>query len=105
MLFSSYQSFETVKDLENYKSRLEKLPQRFSDLISAFSRGISKGITLPKESTEILIEKCNAFVITQDFADSPFGFKDKVVALTGNDQYLVSTIRDFVVPAFLVSLE
>ncbi|KAJ3206638.1 hypothetical protein HK099_000490 [Clydaea vesicula] len=100
MSFQSYQAFETLEDINNYKTRLSKIAEMFDEIIVAYRVGIKKKITLPKESIDIMISQCDA-AITDDYANSPYNMnKEKILQITGDSQFLISTIKDNVVPSF-----
>ncbi|KAJ3218517.1 hypothetical protein HK099_005026 [Clydaea vesicula] len=100
MAFQSYQAFETIEDINNYKTRLSKIAEKFDEIILAYRVGIEKRITLPKESIDVMITQCDA-AITEDYANSPYNMnKEKILQVTGDAQFLIETIKDKVIPSF-----
>ncbi|KAJ1343749.1 hypothetical protein BSLG_001730 [Batrachochytrium salamandrivorans] len=98
---SGFQSLKSVKDAENYVSRLNKTPERFNQCIDGFRAGIAKGITLPAESIKLMIELCDNMA-PEDPTESIFHklFTDKFVAIDLPADYAVPAIRDSLVPAY-----
>ncbi|KAJ3078808.1 hypothetical protein HK102_004225 [Quaeritorhiza haematococci] len=94
-----YQKLDTLEDITNYRTRLEKFSVRFEDAVNGYKAGIKSGITLPEHSIKLLIDVCNG-QIDKDPRESPFNKKEKALELTGDEEFLVPAIEYSVVPAY-----
>ncbi|KAI8616053.1 hypothetical protein BC830DRAFT_1119735 [Chytriomyces sp. MP71] len=109
MIFKEYQAYDTKEDLQNYKKRLLLLTPQFAAVIDGFRSGIRRGITLNKDSINLLIKKFSdscgggnlSDVEATEFArKSPFNQKEKALELLGDEEFFVPVIRDVVVAGF-----
>ncbi|EGF78837.1 hypothetical protein BATDEDRAFT_35511 [Batrachochytrium dendrobatidis JAM81] len=98
---SAFQSLKTVKDAENYVTRIKRTPERFGHCIDAYRAGIAKKITLPAESIKLMIDLCGNMAVA-DPTESIFHqlFKEKFVAIDLPEDYAIAAIRDYLVPAY-----
>ncbi|KAJ3099720.1 hypothetical protein HDU97_002799 [Phlyctochytrium planicorne] len=58
MFINQYQQLNSKKDFEDFKRKLSMFPDRFVSVVEAFRNGIRRGVTLPKVSIVLLIQKC-----------------------------------------------
>ena len=104
--FISVLSFETVKDYDDFISRMHKLPKAFDQTIELMRHGMKDGLMPPK----ILLEKVasqSEKLASQQPADSPFFQPAKKIPATFSkaDQErlhieLFNVVKDEVIPAY-----
>ncbi|ORY23767.1 DUF885-domain-containing protein [Rhizoclosmatium globosum] len=110
VIFQNYQRVETAEDLHNYKKRLELCEDQFDHMIENFRSGIRRGITLSKESIELVIQKFGGSAgpeqpssydeDTEAAIKSPLNRAEKCKELLGDEHFLVATIRDIIFPGY-----
>jgi len=100
-------SFESVKDYEDYISRLKQMPRLFDQTIIQMRKGMAEGLMPPKILLEQVVTQANG-IATTSAAKSPFAqpfdkFPDAVSAADRKrlrDAGLAA-IRDSVLPAYV----
>ncbi|ORY23766.1 DUF885-domain-containing protein [Rhizoclosmatium globosum] len=109
-IFQDYQRVETAEDLHNYKKRLELCGEQFDHMIEHYRSGIRRGITLSKESIELVIQKfgasagpeepCSFEESTEAAIKSSWNRAEICKELLGDEHFLVSAIRDVIFPGY-----
>ncbi|KAJ3057901.1 hypothetical protein HK102_010796, partial [Quaeritorhiza haematococci] len=99
MMFSAYQPLSTPTDFDHYTTRLSKFPTRFSQLITAYRAGITRGVTLPHHAITHIINLCASQIVAYP-SESPFNFSEKAKEVMGDEHYLDKWILEYVVPAY-----
>ncbi|HEY3125279.1 MAG TPA: DUF885 family protein, partial [Thermoanaerobaculia bacterium] len=99
-------SFKTVKDYEDYVSRLKQLPRMFDDTIANMRRGMSDGLMPPKFLLEKVASQADRIAKSQP-EESPFArpLSNFPGEFSAEDrarlrEAFVSAIRDSVLPAY-----
>ncbi|KAJ3095671.1 hypothetical protein HDU97_006620 [Phlyctochytrium planicorne] len=106
--FASYQKVQTPQDFANYKTRLSKIPSRFTGIIQNLRLGIARNITLPLFSVDLLIAKCasSSFegyegdALRQKILESPMARREEARRVMGDEGWLVKDLERFVVGTF-----
>jgi uncharacterized protein (DUF885 family) len=100
-------SFQTVKDYEDYISRLKQLPRLFDETVVQMRKGMAEGLMPPRILLETVIKQANG-IATQSPDAAPFAqpfakFPDSISAADQarlREQGL-SAIRNSVLPAYV----
>jgi uncharacterized protein (DUF885 family) len=99
-------SFTSVKDYEDYISRLNKMPRLFDQTIVQMQKGRADRLMPPRFLLDKVVEQSNG-IATQAPADSPFAqpFKKFPASISPADQTRlreqgITAIRDAVLPAY-----
>jgi uncharacterized protein (DUF885 family) len=99
-------SFQSVKDYEDYISRLNKMPRLFDQNIVQMRKGVADKLMPPRFLLEKVADQANG-IATQAPADSPFAqpFKNFPKSIPEADQARlreqgIAAIRDGVLPAY-----
>jgi uncharacterized protein (DUF885 family) len=99
-------SFTTVKDYEDYISRLKKMPRLIDQTIIQMQKGMADKLMPPRFLLDKVAEQSNG-IATQAPADSPFAqpFKKFPASISPADQTRlreqgITAIRDAVLPAY-----
>jgi uncharacterized protein (DUF885 family) len=99
-------SFTSVKDYEDYISRLNKMPRLFDQTIVQMQKGVADKLMPPRFLLDKVVEQSNG-IATQAPADSPFAqpFKKFPASISPSDQMRlreqgITAIRDSVLPAY-----
>jgi uncharacterized protein (DUF885 family) len=100
-------SFESVKDYEDYISRLKQVPRLIEQNVEQMRKGIRDKLMPPRFLLEKVAEQCHSLA-TQRAADSPFAkpFANFPKGIAEADQKRLredglAAIRDSVLPAFV----
>ncbi len=100
-------SFQTVKDYEDYISRLKLMPRLFDQTIIQMQKGMADKLMPPRFLLDKVVEQANG-IATQKADDSPFAqpFKTFPKSISEADQIRlreqgVAAIRDAVLPAYV----
>ena len=99
-------SFRSVKDYEDYISRLKQMPRFLDQTIVQMQRGVADKFMPPRFLLDKVTEQCNGIAI-QAPSDSPFAqpFKDFPKTISETDQARlreqgIAAIGDAVLPAY-----
>jgi uncharacterized protein (DUF885 family) len=99
-------SFESVKDYEDYISRLNKMPRLLDQNIVQMQKGVADKLMPPRFLLEKIVEQTNG-IASQAPGDSPFGqpFKNFPKSISEAEQARlreqgIAAIRDAVLPAY-----
>jgi len=100
-------SFESVKDYEDYISRLRQLPVLFDQTVIQMRKGMAEGLMPPRFLLEKVVDQANG-IGTQEASKSPFAhpFDEFPKAISDADQKRLreqglAAIRDSVLPAYV----
>jgi uncharacterized protein (DUF885 family) len=100
-------SFRSVKDYEDYISRLKQMPRFLDQTIVQMQKGMADKLMPPRFLLDKVTEQCNGVAI-QAPRDSPFAqpFKDFPRSISEADQARlreqgIAAIRDAVLPAYV----
>jgi uncharacterized protein (DUF885 family) len=100
-------SFESVKDYEDYISRLKQLPRLFDQTVVQMRKGMAEGLMPPKILLEQVVTQANG-IATTDAEKSPFAqpFEKFPDAIPEADRKRLreaglAAIRDSVLPAYV----
>jgi uncharacterized protein (DUF885 family) len=99
-------SFQSVKDYENYVSRLEQIPVLLDQTTVQMRKGINDKLMKPRFLLEKVVDQCNVLA-SQDARKSPFAqpFFSFPKSISESDQKRLrnaglAAIRDSVLPAY-----
>jgi uncharacterized protein (DUF885 family) len=100
-------SFQSVKDYQDYISRLKQMPRLLDQNVAQMRKGMNDKLMPPRFLLEQVLEQCKSLA-TQQPADSPFAqpFSNFPKDISEADQKRLRTadltaIRDLVLPAYL----
>ena len=100
-------SFESVKDYEDYISRLNQLPRLFDQTVVQMRKGMAEGLMPPKILLEQVVTQANG-IATTPAEKSPFAhpfdkFPDSVAEADRKQLHDagIAAIRDSVIPAYV----
>ena len=100
-------SFKSVKDYDDYCSRLRQVPRVFDETIIQMRKGLSEGLMPPKLLLEKVVDQANGLG-TQKAEDSPFAgpfakFPDSVPAADQKRlrEAGLAAVREAVLPAYV----
>ncbi len=100
-------SFESVKDYDDYISRLKQMPRLLDQTVAQMRKGMKDKLMPPRFLLEKAVQQCNSLA-TQQAADSPFAqpFSNFRQDISPADQKRLretglAVIHDAVLPAFV----
>ena len=100
-------SFESVKDYDDYISRLKQLPRLFDQTVVQMRKGMAEGLMPPKNLLEQVVTQANA-IATTEAGKSPFAYPfEKFPDATSEADRKrlhdagIAAIRDEVLPAYV----
>jgi uncharacterized protein (DUF885 family) len=100
-------SFESVKDYEDYISRLRQFPRAFDETVIQMRKGMAEGLMPPRVLLEKVVVQCNDLA-TKAPADSPFAqpfakFPDAILAADQKRlrEQGLAAIRESVLPTYV----
>ena len=100
-------SFQTVKDYDDYISRLQQIPRVFDETVIQMHKGMAEGLMPPRILLEKVVEQCNGLA-TQAPEASPFAqpftkFPDSISAADQKRlrEQGLAAIRESVLPAYV----
>jgi uncharacterized protein (DUF885 family) len=100
-------SFKSVKDYEDYISRLRQVPRVFDENTTQMRKGMADGLMQPRILLEQVVDQCNK-IASKSAADTPFAapFHHFPKEFTDADQKRLrdqglTAIRESVLPAYI----
>ncbi len=100
-------SFESVKDYDDYISRLRQFPRAFDETVIQMRKGMAEGLMPPRILLEKVVEQCNGLA-TKAPEDSPFAqpfakFPDSIPAADRKRlrEQGLAAIRESVLPTYV----